>query len=532
MQLLAQHAKKIMEECKERAASAGLVFDKETLEYIVTNRDMIELSPKNMIPTLYDYWVHDVDVLRGKGNYELYPSNPYETVINSRPAISYYNDNNTDWMNVVIFYHVLAHIDFFQNNVMFANTWHDDFVGKALSDKRLINKLRSEHGRWVDYVIEFARGIDNLVAYYGELAESYLPAKIRTSSMLDFYFDVFLQSVKKVPHNKYLEEIERYNNTAGSGRAREELYFAEVRLRYPEFEALFEKHLEQKQPPPPDLLQFLIERSPFLKKEENSWMKLVLHVVRDTALYYQPLMRTKIFNEGWASYWHEKLFLADDRIRSHEADFAKLHAGVTALPRVGLNPYATGMRLLQYIEEQADKGRLGYEFETLRDAHQRKKYDRKVGGGLQYLFKLREEFCDFTLINTFMDQDFVDRYKLFLVGRRLNEAKRVWEYYVKSKKVEDYRKMIMGQLYHPPVIDVNETDKGTLELVHRFEGKQLVPEFIENTMLGIEYLWGGSVSLETTELIPEKADEGEELQVAERRVVYTIKNRKVSKKAK
>ncbi len=61
-----------MEGCKERARDAGLSFTDETLEYLVTNRDLLELSPKVMIPTLYDYWVHDVEVLREKGKYELY----------------------------------------------------------------------------------------------------------------------------------------------------------------------------------------------------------------------------------------------------------------------------------------------------------------------------------------------------------------------------------------------------------------------------------------------------------------------------
>ncbi|NJL13917.1 MAG: SpoVR family protein, partial [Microscillaceae bacterium] len=147
MQLIDQHTKKIMEECKVRARDAGLQFDPDTLEYIVTNRDLISLSPKIMIPTLYDYWVNDVEVLKEQGKYKLSPSNPYETVINSRPAISFYNDNNPDWMNIFIFYHVLAHIDFFQNNRLFEKTWGDDFVGKALADKRLLNSLRSEHGR-------------------------------------------------------------------------------------------------------------------------------------------------------------------------------------------------------------------------------------------------------------------------------------------------------------------------------------------------------------------------------------------------
>src|SRR6056297_2609137 len=187
MQLIDQHTKSIMEGCKERAREAGLSFCDESLEYIVTNRDLLELSAKSMIPNLYDYWVHDVDVLREKGRYELYPDNPFETVINTRPAISYYNDNNPDWLNVMIFYHVLAHIDFFQNNLYFQRTWQEDFKEQARIQKRRINKLRSEHGRWVDYVIEFGRQLDNLVAYYRELSDQ--AQKTTSPHKFDYYFD-------------------------------------------------------------------------------------------------------------------------------------------------------------------------------------------------------------------------------------------------------------------------------------------------------------------------------------------------------
>ena len=92
MELIDQHTKKIMEGCKERALDAGLKFDKATLEYMVTNTDLLELSPKNMITTLYDYWLQELEVLRSKGEYEYYPNNPFETVINTRPAISFYNN--------------------------------------------------------------------------------------------------------------------------------------------------------------------------------------------------------------------------------------------------------------------------------------------------------------------------------------------------------------------------------------------------------------------------------------------------------
>lgn len=546
MELIDQHTKKIMEGCKERARDAGLRFQDETLEYIVTNRDLLELSPKVMIPTLYDYWVHDVEVLKEKGMYELYPSNPYETVINTRPPISFYNDNNPDWLNVMIFYHVLGHIDFFQNNIFFRHTWDYDFTGQALSDKRLITLLRSEKGHWVDYIIEFARGIDNLVGYFDELARLNHPPQTTHSRRLDFYFDVFLQVVKKVKVSEYVKELERYNESVKTyGEPGEQMFFSEVDKKYPEFPALFKKTLEGKPAHKKDIVRFIMDHSEFLNKEEHRWMKSVIEVVRNTSLFFQPQIRTKIMNEGWASYWHETLFLRDDRIQGHEVDFARVNAGVTAMPRVGLNPYALGMRLFYYIEEFAEKGKYSFEYRKLFDAEARDQFDSKAGQGRAFIFKLREEFSDFTFINTFIEQDFVNRNKLFVAGKRLNQARMVWEYYVKSRKADDYREMLIDSLYHPPYIEVDEakTAEGGLYLVHHFEGKPLVTEFIQNTLMGIEYLWGKPVFLETSEVIsvsPPQAPQPpagtlpQEQQpppkIEWQRVLYTMKDRKLIKR--
>ncbi|OQY54873.1 MAG: SpoVR family protein [Desulfobacteraceae bacterium 4572_88] len=539
MELIDQHTKKIMEGCKKRARDVGLRFDDESLEYIVTNRDLLELSPKIMIPTLYDYWVHDVEVLKEKGKYELYPGNPYETVINTRPAISFYNDNNPDWLNVMIFYHVLGHIDFFQNNLYFRHTWDYDFTGQALSDKRLIARLRSERGRWVDYVIEFSRGIDNLAGYHEALSSLNRPtASTRPQKRLDFYFDVFLQSEKKVKISEYVKEIERYNACMKQhGDLGEETFFSEIEQKYPEFDAFFKKDLEEGPRRKMDLLQFIIEHSEFLDKEENQWMKAIMQVVRKTSLFFQPQIRTKIMNEGWASYWHETLFLRDDRIQGHEVEFARVNAGVTSMPRVGMNPYALGMRMFYFIEEFAGKGKYSFDFRKLSDADEREQFDTATGKGREFIFKIRENFSDFTFINAFVDQDFVTRNKLFVAGQRLNQQKMVWEYYVRSRKAEDYRNMLMDSLYHPPYISVDpEKNTGkTLYLTHHFEEKPLVTEFIANTMMGIEYLWGYPVQLETHEvasIVPPKdpSNEGEVPEVRWQKVLYTMDKRKLSKK--
>ncbi len=497
MELVSQHVKGIMEECKLRAMDHGLKFDDETLEYIVTNRDMIELSPKVMIPTLYDYWVHDVRVISGKGMYEAYPSNPYETVINTRPAISFYNDNNPDWLNVMIFYHVLAHIDFFQNNLFYKNTWDIDLTGQALSDKRLIAKLRSEKGRWVDYVIEFARGIDNIVGYHKELNLHFLTESKQQLNRTDFYFDIFLQKIKNVSHNEYLKEITRYNEDLIGN----EDFFSLVISKFPEFEELYRKELLIKHKSDLDIMEYIIRNSPFLKEDENEWMKAVIQIVRNTSIYFQPQIRTKIMNEGWASYWHDYLFMRDDRISGHEVDYAKINAGVTSMPKVGLNPYALGMRLFQHIKDMEDKGGYSFDYYLLKDEIGKKKFDQKKNTGADYILKVRENFNDFTFINSFIDQDFVTGHNLFVAGKRFNNARMSIEYYIKSKKAEDYKEMIVDTLYHPPEIsvDIARTKSGILYLNHKFENKPLKSDFIENTMIGIEYLWGGPVHLETSE---------------------------------
>jgi len=538
MELINQHTKRIMEGCKERARDAGLRFTDESLEYIVTNRDLLELSPKVMIPTLYDYWVHDVEILRGKGKYELYPHNPYETVINTRPPISFYNDNNPDWLNVMIFYHVLGHIDFFQNNLYFRHTWDYDFTGEALSDKRVIAKLRSEKGHWVDYVIEFARAIDNLVDFHGELSGLFTPPTVGFSSRLDYYFDVFLQTEKKVPISDYIKEISRYNDCLRLyGDQGERTFFSEAERTYPEMEAHFAKASAGNQLRRPDLLQYLMEHSEFLNRDENRWMQSVMEIVRKTSIFFQPQIRTKILNEGWASYWHEELFLRDDRIVGHEVDFARVHAGVTAMPKVGMNPYALGMRLFSYVEEMAGKGRYSFDFQRLNGADERKEFDDKTGGGRDFIFKVRENLCDYLFIKNFIDQDFLDRHKLFVAGKRLDQQRMVWQYYIKSRKAEAYRDMVLNTLYHPPRIhaDSRKSGDGSLYLVHRFEDKQLVREYLAATMMGIEFLWGGPVHLETsdgvmtaarTNGLQEAPTPGE---ITWERVLYTMKDKKLTR---
>lgn len=552
MELLDSKMKKEMEECKRRARAAGLQFQDNTLEYVVTNQDMLELMPRNMIPTLYDYWVHNIGAVRNKWIYDIFPHNPYETVINTRPAISFYNADNADWLNVMIFYHVLGHIDFFQNNIFFRKTWDDDFCGQALADKRLINKIREELGvekRWVDYVIEFSRAINNLVGYYQELEESSrqeMPEIFRgVSEKVDFYFGEFLRDkyeAKTIDLKFYHDEIGRFN------RQGETAFFLDISFisKFPEFHNVFRKWKEkEKKPKPEDIFQHLTQNSEFLNKEQNKWMRDVMQVIRRTSLYFQPQIRTKIANEGWASLWHEKLFIPDERIKTHEIGFAKVDSSVVVDPRIGFNPYAAGKHLFEFIEDLASKGRLSPEYRLLKDMEARKRYDRNLGQtyGKQVLFGARKYLNDHLLINFLSDddfQDFVDRYKLFVYGIRPHRER--WdraEVYIKSRSGKDYRKLLNKFLYHPPHIIIAEekTKDGELYLDHVYEGRTLFTKHIPAVLIGLEFLWGKRVRLETTEYEEAKHQNWWEWQMGgfkpehkKIRVVYTCEKKKVERK--
>ena len=91
----------------------------------------------------------------------------------------------------------------------------------------------------------------------------------------------------------------------GAGRARD-------RGAQPRFDPFHELHArEDFQEPNPqgsaiepdeDVLLFIRDHNPYLAE----WEKDLLTIVDEEAKYFIPKMETKIMNEGWASYWHQR----------------------------------------------------------------------------------------------------------------------------------------------------------------------------------------------------------------------------------
>ena len=75
-------------------------------------------------------------------------------------------------------------------------------------------------------------------------------------------------------------------------------------------------------------------------------------------LYFWPQMETKIMNEGWASYWHQRILREMDLTSEETVEFAKLNASVVRPSRHSLNPYYLGLKIFEDIERRWDREKM------------------------------------------------------------------------------------------------------------------------------------------------------------------------------
>src|SRR5690625_7264200 len=82
----------------------------------------------------------------------------------------------------------------------------------------------------------------------------------------------------------------------------------------------------KKFPPRPekDLLLFIQENS----RELEDWKRDIFTMMREEMVYFWPQLETKIMNEGWASYWHQRIIREMDLTSDETIEFATLNWGL------------------------------------------------------------------------------------------------------------------------------------------------------------------------------------------------------------
>jgi stage V sporulation protein R len=459
------------------AQDAGLDFY-DTIFEIVTYDQLNSIASYGGFPVRYPHWRFGMDYEQLSKSYEYGLSKIYELVINNDPVYAYLMEGNEFLDQKLVMAHVYGHADFFKNNMWFAPTnrkMMDEMANHATRVRRYMDRYGIEE---VENFIDQCLSLENLIDRHSP----YTPIKI------------------KVPEPEQHEQPEQLPRRP-DGRLRVDRDYMESYINPPAFlKEQAERRAEEAQVrsifperPERDVLNFLIHYAPL-----RPWQQDVLSIIREESYYYAPQGMTKIMNEGWASYWHSKLMTEKIMNDSEIIDFADRHSGTMAMSPTGFNPYKVGIELFRNIEQRWNKGQFGKEWDECDDLTAKKNWNKKSNMGREKIFEVRKHYNDVGFIDEFLTEEFCIEHKMFVY--KFN--KRTNQYEVDTRDFPMIKKKLLFQLtnFGQPIIsvvDANHNNRGELLMAHLFEGVEMQPDYMMETMKNLHALWGRPVHVAT-----------------------------------
>ncbi len=435
-----------IDEITEIATDFGLDF--YPMRYEICPADIIYTFGAYGMPTRFSHWSFGKQFHKMKLHYDLGLSKIYELVINSDPCYAFLLDSNSLIQNKLIVAHVLAHCDFFKNNARFRNTKREMVESMSATAER-IRKYEIQYGKHEVEVF-----LDAVLAIEEHIDPSLMRPKLAWD-MNDVEFEE--DEIKQSPYDDLW-------NLDGKEK--------------PE-----KKKVIKKIPPRPekDLLLFLEQYS----RELDDWQRDILTMMREEMLYFWPQLETKIMNEGWASYWHQRILREMDLTSAEAIEFAKLNAGVVQPSKTNINPYYLGLKIFEDIEERYDN-----------PTEEMKKRGIVPGSGRERIFEVREIESDISFLRNYLTRDLVFREDMYLFQKQGKEYKIV------DKDWEQVRDQLVSSRVNGgfPYLTVNDGDymkSGELYLKHWYEGIELDLRYLEKVLPYVYQLWGRAVHLET-----------------------------------
>ncbi|HHW36704.1 MAG TPA: SpoVR family protein [Bacillales bacterium] len=440
-----------IEEITEIAKGFGLDF--YPMRYEICPADIIYTFGSYGMPTRFSHWSFGKQFHKMKLHYDLGLSKIYELVINSNPCYAFLLNTNSLIQNKLIVAHVLAHCDFFKNNVRFSNTKRDMVESMAATADR-VKKYEHDYGK-----LEVEKFLDAVLAIQEHIDPSLLRPQLSWSIEDIFVDEEDDEQTNVTPYDDLWRMDERNVNKDRSKKKR------------------------KKFPPQPekDILLFIQEYS----RELDEWQRDILTMMREEMLYFWPQLETKIMNEGWASYWHARIIRELELTSDEAIEFAKLNAGVVQPSRTSINPYYLGLKIFEDIEERYNN-----------PTDEMKKLGVEPDSGREKLFEVREVESDISFIRNYLTKDLVHREDMYLFQKQGKDYKIV------DKEWETVRDQLVNMRVNGgfPYITVNDGDylkNGELFLKHWYEGIELDIKYLEKVMPYIHQLWGRHVHMET-----------------------------------
>lgn len=231
------------------------------------------------LPGRYSHWSFGKAYYKMKMLYDLGLSRIYEVVINTNPAYAFLLEGNSLTQNKMIIAHVLAHVDFFKNNVYFSRT-----------NRRMVDEVSTHADRIREYEFTYGR----------KTVEEFLDAVLSIQEHIDF--DFFIRR-KKAPSEE--EEKRPPKRPPAPGKYDDLLRLGEP----PEAKREEEDAHPRRDPPEPekDLVYYIMKNSPVLQP----WQRDIMAMMHEEMEYFVPQLQTKVMNEGWACATGDALILTE-----------------------------------------------------------------------------------------------------------------------------------------------------------------------------------------------------------------------------
>ena len=465
---------------------------------LITTDTMFEVVPAQRVlegmsyhfPTNFSHWSFGRDYERNRTIYEHTGHGiPYEQVWNFDIPKAFLVETSPFALQVLTIAHVYGHVDFF-----FANK--NSQRGRSFAD--IADEARNAAGRFQDYADRY--GVEEI--------EKIIDATMAIQWHQDL--DPFSEEVPEEELRDRLmaveqAKLERPATVAGDFKqiqTKEQIQAIEQNLR----------SLMSKTPPVPeyDLLRYIKGHSP---QPLRPAAVDILSVIRNQARALAPNARTKLLNEGWATYVHvhimRQLFKEGYLTSDEHGVFNRFHSAVLRENKYGLNWYRVGYGLYEHIKQEWDKGRFGREFEECEDPTERASWDKQTNAGDERIFEVRENFSDRMAVELFFDDDFIHDQRLYIFQEQTDPVTGDTIDVIVESRPEVLRTLLKQQLtlHGAPVIyvkDGNYKDNRELYLVHvrhPHSHQELDGEYERATLEKVFRLWGRTVHLETDEVI-------------------------------
>lgn len=438
---------------------------------VVSAAQMLDAYTSSGLPVYYPHWSFGKELVKSESDYlKGKVGLAYEIVINSNPCIAYLMEENGALTQLLVIAHAsIGHSAVFKNNYLFKTQTDASGIVSYLSfAKRYILMCEERYGlAEVESVLDACHAL----SLYGT-DNAKRPRKLNAEQEEQKALEHFAQQ---------LHDYDAVWEKVGKGLTKRK---GEPTL---DPEGTFAEPVEN--------ILYYIEKHGKI----SSWKKELIRITRMIAQYFDPQRKTKVLNEGYATFTHyfilNRLYEKGLVDEGSMIEFFAMHSNVIAQrPRAAFNPYKLGFEIFMSLKAACEHGCDDPDDEPYHGHFK----------GMDWRDVVQDAMMNYT------DETFILQFLAPSVAKKMNMfAYRDYGIYddmyivTEVARPESFRELRakLSAQYHlsrhkPDIQVVAETKDGQMTLKHFVvNNRPLNEQQATDVVVHASYLWGSGVEL-------------------------------------